>query len=485
MPDAKSSEAVKLNNGDTYELVASIVKKTINGLPIKMLAYNGSIPGPLIKVTQGSEITIHFTNKTDVETTLHSHGVRMENAFDGTPDTQRPIPIGGTFTYTLKFPDAGMFWYHPHIREDYAQESGLYGNFLVTPADNAYWSPVNREEALVIDDVLIENGTLAPFSKKAVDHTLMGRFGNVMLVNGETDYALKAKQGETIRLYITNTANVRPFNLVIPGTKMKLVGADNGKYEREQFIKSVIIGPSERVIVEALFDKTGVFTLQNETPDRTYDLATIQVSSETMLPSYAGQFATLRTNNDVIKDIDSFRAAFSKQADKNLALTVDMMGMGNTATGGHMMPDGTMMGGSMMNTGSDPIEWEDTMGTMSQMSNAQMMQWKIVDKDTGKTNSDINWNFNVGDKVKVKIFNDPKSMHPMQHPIHFHGQRFLVVSKNGVVNDNMAWEDTVLVGSGETVELLIEMSNPGTWMAHCHIAEHLEDGMMFSFNVKS
>ncbi len=75
-------------------------------------------------------------------------------------------------------------------------------------------------------------------------------------------------------------------------------------------------------------------------------------------------------------------------------------------------------------------------------------------------------------------------MHPMQHPIHFHGQRFLVLSRDGEQETNMAWKDTVLIPSGETVEILLEVTNPGEWMAHCHIAEHLEAGMMLPFNVK-
>ena len=109
LPDAIPMQTVVLKNGDTYELTARQVKNNINGQVVKMLGYNGSVPGPFIKVKQGSEITINFTNSTDVETTLHSHGVRVDNEFDGIPGiTQDPIPVGGSFTYRLKFPDAGM-----------------------------------------------------------------------------------------------------------------------------------------------------------------------------------------------------------------------------------------------------------------------------------------------------------------------------------------------------------------------------------------
>ena len=101
-----------------------------------------------------------------------------------------------------------------------------------------------------------------------------------------------------------------------------------------------------------------------------------------------------------------------------------------------------------------------------------------------KKNDEIDWSFATGDLVKVRIFNDDNGMHPMQHPIHFHGQRFVVLATDGELNENMQWKDTVLIPKGQTVDLLIDMSNPGKWMTHCHIAEHLHSGMMFNFEVK-
>ena len=152
----------------------------------------------------------------------------------------------------------------------------------------------------------------------------------------------------------------------------------------------------------------------------------------------------------------------------------------------HMMPDGTMMGGSMgnmMSGSSDGIEWEDAMPMMGNLT-TDTVKWQLVDQDTGKVNSDINWSFAKGTPVKIEIYNDPNSVHPMQHPIHFHGNRFLVVSRNGVPQTDLAWKDTVLVKSGETVDIVLDTSNPGTWMAHCHTAEHLQDGMMFTYTVQ-
>ena len=481
LPMAVVSQPVELKDGDAYDLTAGIVQNKINGKAVKMLAYNGSIPGPLIKVTQGSRVTVHFKNETDVASSLHSHGVRLDNTFDGAPPvTQREVKPGGTFTYEIKFPDAGLYWYHPHVREDYAQELGLYGNFLVMPQDADYWSPVNREVPLVLDDILLDSeGKIAAFDTQGADHTLMGRFGNVMLVNGETDFKMEVGQGDVIRLYITNVANTRPFNIQIPGAKMKLVGGDGSKYEREEFVNNVLLGPSERAIVEVLFAKAGSFALEHMAPQKTYTLGSIEVKSAQVLSSLTSVFNQLKTNSDVIASIDPLRSLFGKTPDKNLAFTLNMMGMGNmNMGGGHMMPNGGMMGGS-----GDPIEWEDDMAAMNRASTTQTINWMIVDRDTQKTNMKIDWKFKVGDKVKIRIVNDGTSMHPMQHPLHLHGQQFLVLSRNGVPNDNLVWKDTVMVGAGEIVDILVDMSNPGEWMAHCHIAEHLEDGMMFSYMV--
>ena len=139
----------------------------------------------------------------------------------------------------MTFPDPGAYWYHPHIREDYGQELGLYGNMLVVPSESDYWPPAHRELLLTLDDVLIEEGSIAAFSESEPTHVAMGRFGNTMLVAGESDLALEAKRGEVIRFYFTNTANTRVFNVTLPGARMKLVGADSGHYEREEFVEEV------------------------------------------------------------------------------------------------------------------------------------------------------------------------------------------------------------------------------------------------------
>ncbi|HEX8770446.1 MAG TPA: multicopper oxidase domain-containing protein, partial [Acidimicrobiales bacterium] len=137
------------------------------------------------------------------------------------------------------------------------------------------------------------------------------------------------------------------------------------------------------------------------------------------------------------------------------------------------------------NHGDDGIEWEDLMPEINRQTNATNMIWKLIDRQTGDENAAINWAFTVGDRVKIRLVNEVEgSEHPMHHPFHIHGAgRFLVLSRDGEPEPNLVWKDTVLVLPGQTVDILLDVSNPGRWMAHCHIAEHNQAGMMFSFDV--
>jgi FtsP/CotA-like multicopper oxidase with cupredoxin domain len=130
------------------------------------------------------------------------------------------------------------------------------------------------------------------------------------------------------------------------------------------------------------------------------------------------------------------------------------------------------------------IEWEDDMVDVNRITTPANTRWNLVDRETGAINHQIDWEFRVGDRVKLRLINEMDSDHPMHHPFHIHGAgRFIVLARDGVPEQNLVWKDTVLVRTGETVDILLDVTNPGRWMAHCHIAEHHESGMMFSFNV--
>jgi FtsP/CotA-like multicopper oxidase with cupredoxin domain len=190
--------------------VDRIGPKQIGGRPVRLLAYNGSIPGPLLRVAQGSAITVDVTNNAGFEQSVHWHGLPVDNRSDGLPRRpQQPIPVLGMFTYRLQFPEPGLYWYHPHVRAEYGQQLSLYGQIIVDPAGPGYWPQINREIPLTLDDVLITQDGVPAFDRFAPPHTTMRRYGIVLLVNGEIQPSFPVTRGEVIRLHLTNTATTR------------------------------------------------------------------------------------------------------------------------------------------------------------------------------------------------------------------------------------------------------------------------------------
>src|SRR4051812_37990968 len=324
LPAATSAELVELDRGQRFQLRIAPVTKQLGGASVRMLAYNGSIPGPTLKVRQGSGIDVDVVNDGDLEQTVHWHGLRLDNRSDGTHETQAPIPIGGRFSCRGTFPDPGIYWYHPHIREDYAQEMGLYGNVIVEPEDPDYWGPAHRELCVTLDDVLLEDGQIAPFSRLETNYSAMGRFGDTLLIAGEPELGLTAKQGEVVRVYLTNTANTRVFKVALPGARMKLVGGDSGRVEHEQFIEDVVLAPSERAVVDVLFEQAGELVLEHRTPEKTHRLGTIAVADERAVPDLTEPFELLRRDPELAAERERLDPWLAGEPDKTLAFVAEM-----------------------------------------------------------------------------------------------------------------------------------------------------------------
>jgi FtsP/CotA-like multicopper oxidase with cupredoxin domain len=485
-PAARPHEIVRLRDGDTLRLTAGLVSRTFKGHRVTMFGFNGQYPGPLISVAQQATIFVDLDNELDQPTSIHWHGIRLDNRFDGVPGfTQEPVAPGGHFLYRVRFPDAGIYWYHPHVREDTQQELGLYGNLFVHSPRREYFGPANHEETLILDDLLIgEDGQLVPLGKDQTTHAFMGRFGNLFLVNGEPAWQTTVQRGEVVRFLFTNVSNTRTLNLSFPGARMKVVGSDAGNYEHEQWVESVVIAPAERYIVHVRFDKTGDVALVNRVQgldhlfgkffSETDTLGMVHVGTVPAKPDFGTAFATLRTDTAARGDIERFRPYFDKPLDHSLLLTIEAHNLPFVSRQLMMLDSAYFL----------PIEWTGTMPMMNWASTSDQIRWVLRDPDTGKENMDIDWRFQRGDVVKLRLANERRSMHAMQHPIHLHGQRFLVLAVNGVRNDNLVWKDTVLIPAGSTVDLLVDMANPGRWMLHCHIAEHLSSGMMAAFSVQ-
>ncbi|HSM07322.1 MAG TPA: multicopper oxidase family protein, partial [Longimicrobiales bacterium] len=491
---ARPHEIVRLDDGDVFDLEATVVERDIDGHRVRMYAYNGQYPGPLLWVERGSTVTVRFTNRIDHPTTVHWHGLRLDNRFDGIPFvTQDPVQPGETFVYQVHFPDPGLYWYHPHMREDIQQDGGLYGNMMVRDGAGDAFGPAHREEVLMLDDILMADAGPVPWGRERATHAFMGRFGNRFLVNGAPGWDLEVDRGEVVRLFLTNVANTRTFNLSFEhedggaddvAVPLKIVGSDIGTYEREERVASVVMAPAERYMAHARFDRPGRYWLVNRVRgiDHLYgaffaEADTLGVVTVSEAPVEATEvteaFEALREFPTVVAEIDAYRDEFDRPVDRELELTLE--------TGELPFFMERLM--TLDSAYFHPVEWSGTMPFMNAWSTEHEARWRLFEPSTGRMDMAIRWDFELGSVEKIRIHNRRHSLHAMQHPIHFHGQRFLVLSVNGVPNTNLVWKDTVLVPVGATVDLLLEASNPGEWMAHCHIAEHLEAGMMLGFGV--
>ena len=479
---ARPREILSLRSGDTLHLTATFVRRTIAGRTIVMYGYNGQHPGPLLQVQQGATIFVDFGNAIDQPSAVHWHGVRVENRSDGAVGvTQSAVRPGEHFLYRVRFRDAGIYWYHPHVREDIQQELGLSGNILVASASPAYWNRVNREEVLLIDDLLLDERGVVPFGREAPTHALAGRSGNVTLVNGEPRWSLTVHRGEVVRFHLTNAANARIFNLSFDSLPLKIVGSDLGRFERETWATSAVLAPAERYVVEARFDTPGDVPLVSRIQALDHmagwfvpqvdTLGIVRVLDTPAGPDLRAGFLTVRANRDVTAEVRAIRRRAVRPIDHALTLDVRVGDLPARAT-------------AMLWAMPVAVDWNDGMPMLNWAMTARRTTWILRDAATGRENMDVRWRFRRGALVRLQLFNDPLAPHAMAHPIHIHGQRFLVLSRNGVLSDNLVWKDTAIIPVGQTVQLLVEMSNPGRWMIHCHIAEHLGAGMMMVFDVQ-
>ncbi len=508
LPLARPRDILRLADGDEITLEAGLVRRRIHSRDHVMYGFNGQYPGPLLHVPEAATVTVHFTNSIAWPTTIHWHGLRLDNASDGVPGiTQDPVEPGETFRYEVHFKDPGVYWYHPHHREDVLKDLGLYGNMLVESRYPDYYGPADREEFLMVDDFLMAGDDPMPFGEERSTHAFMGRFGDLMLVNGEPEYELDVTADEVVRLYLTNVSNTRTFNLSFVGgaARMKVIGTDVGAFEREEWIESIVLSPAERYIVHVRFDEPGDALLVNRVQGidhlggaffaETDTLGVVRVAAAEPGVGSGGTpgstpsdgapgppaiptptalaFDTLRANLHAAREIALYREHFDDPLDHELTFTLE-------TTGIPFIVDRLMRFDSAY---FHPVEWSGTMPMMNWNSTSQEVRWIIREPATGHENMDIAWNFEVGDVVKIRLHNERRSFHAMQHPFHIHGQRFLVLERNGVPNENLAWKDTVLLPAGTTTDILLEITNPGRWMAHCHISEHLESGMRMLFEV--
>ena len=400
--------------------------------PLPLYGYNGQVPGPIIEATVGDRVIVHFENALPEPTTVHWHGLRISDAMDGSPRIQDPVPPGGTFTYDFVVPDAGTFWYHPHVRANEQVEKGLAGMFVVHERARP---AVSRERAFVLDDILLDDKGLAPFMADHMEE-MHGRSGNVLLTNGhDAPLALTSRQGELERWRIVNVANARTMHVAIEGAKWRVVGTDGGLLGWSYATERLTVAVGQRFDLEVAYDQPG----------------------EARLVSYV---LMLDDQNNVV-DVPVTLA--------NAAVTASDVVAAPATYAGPPLP------------AFDPVDLEVTLELTGAMG-ASGLVWTINGMKDGMSGGHEMMLFEAARGANARIV--IKNLAGPEHPFHLHGQFFQIVRRNGEdTNAEEGLKDVVLVPGMETVELRAHLDNPGRWMAHCHILEHAELGMMGEFLV--
>lgn len=413
------------------DLEARPGEKAYGGAPATPVwTYNGTIPGPLIDAKVGDRLVVHFKNSLPEPTTIHWHGIRLPATMDGSLAVQEPIPPGAQFEYAFTLKDAGLYWFHPHIRSDIQVQKGLYGLIRVRGASEP---AADLETVLALDDIrLAPDGTINEY----LDDTakMMGREGKTLLVNGVADARLKVAPGALVRLRLVNVANGRFFNLRLAGHRFRVIGTDGGLLPRPYDVETLLLSPGERYDVMIVVDGAP--------------------GTELAL-----------TTEPYERGHGSGSAAPSKVM--TVVLTTEPR-----RSGGELPVSFPDIERLPPRPTDFPLEFDE-------MLHGEDVVFTI----NGKAHPEVPLISIPNGEVRVL---DVINKSEMDHPFHLHGFFFQVLERGGVVEpaERLANKDTIIVPAKSNLRLAARFDEPGTWMYHCHILEHGEHGMMGEIEVK-
>ena len=400
------------------------------GVRTNAWTYNGGIPGPLIRAHVGDRLIVHFTNHLPQPTTVHWHGIRVPIQMDGVPDVSQPaVETGGTFTYDFVVPDAGLYWYHPHVMSAAQVGFGLYGALLVE--DPSEQVGVADETVIVLSDIGIDgHGNLDSPDSGGSTGMAFGREGGYVLVNGKVHPRLVARSGAPQRWRIVNAAKSRFFQIDLDGQKMTRIGGDSGLIEHPVTLDALVIAPGERadvIVAPKLKPRTELEVLSFPF-NRGYgsvefrsaeQLMTLAIDDE---PPYDGAVAI--STHRAIEPISTAGAT-----PVNVEFTLAQR------------PDGSFEYG----INGSPFAKAHPISARP----GETQVWTIVNK--------TKWS----------------------HPFHLHGFFFQVLDERGGPVAPLEWKDTINVPLEQTVKLVVRYDDrPGSWMFHCHILDHADGGLM-------
>lgn len=405
----------------------------------RIWGYEGAVPGPILRARQGERMTRSFLNDLPQASSVHWHGIRIENAMDGVAGmTQDAVAPGETFLYDFALPDAGTYWYHPHDRTYEQMARGLYGALIVDEETGA--PEVDLDEVLLIDDWrLTDDAQIAEGFGNMHDWSHAGRIGNWITVNADAGWSREVPRLTRMRLRLVNTANARIFTLEARGLEGWVVALDGMPLEAPQPLDRLTLAPAQRadLIVDVVADEGEEAFLVSFERDGGYAIAAFPVAG--VARSARPPVPNALPPNPVPALGDLATAA---QAE---------LKMEGGAMGGM---SGAMMGGRMM--GMRDMAAAGKVWAFN--GKADMDETPLIEVRRGKT-------------VRIAMTNDTAWPHGM----HLHGHHFHEIDTNGTVGP---LRDTLLVNRGETAEIAFVADNPGDWLLHCHMLEHSAGGMM-------
>ena len=407
--------------------------------------YDGTVPGPAIRAKKGETLRIRFRNELDVPTSIHWHGIRIDNAMDGVSGlTQDPVPPGETFDYVFTVPDAGTYWYHAHNKSWDEVARGLYGLLIVDEPEPLFLP--EADISLMVDDWLLdEEGRFDVASLGAMmDWSHGGRQGNWLTVNGEAKPDIPVETGRWYRIRLVNAANARIFFVDLEGIDAKVIAYDGqpiGEVRRLDY-SPFLIGPAQRVDLVVKFDKLGDVPFNMLFDKTPYAFATFRVSegsgTETALPT--------------IPALDLLKPDLASA--KRFKLLMEGGAMGRT---GHLTYKGK------------PISREIMMTTKHVWGFNGAMEFPEKPFFSVKR----------GETVVIETVNQTAFPHAM----HTHGHHFQVIERSDSIATETPWRDTFLIGADQTTKIAFVADNPGKWLYHCHMLEHAAAGMTTWFEV--
>jgi FtsP/CotA-like multicopper oxidase with cupredoxin domain len=391
-------------------------------------AYNGTVPGPVLRYRQGERLRIEVENALDADTTVHWHGIRLPNAMDGVPHlTQPPIAAkGGRFTYEFDLPDAGTFWYHPHLGSPEQVGRGLYGALIVEERNPP---PVDRDLVWVLSDWRLDRqAAITGDFVSAMDASHAGRIGNTVTVNGAVVDSFAVRAGERIRLRLINASSARIHSLSFEGHDARIIALDGHPLAAHRD-GSVVLGPGMRA--DLLLDCAAAPGSTHRVVDgfyrqRAYELLKLQYGKEKPLRQAFAPVPRLPPNPVPVPGLSSAQR--------------------------HRI----VFGGGMM-------------GSLPAQSRQRGLFWTVngaAVPEHDNQHSPI-LALRRGQSYVLELVNETA----WHHPIHLHGHAFRV----GVAGP---WADSVLLDPRSSAEIAFVADNPGDWMLHCHVLEHQATGMM-------